>query len=608
MKKLIQVHKIGKILAVILFTIIACIIILYFIFRNNKNVPVFSPVSETFDKPKFQEGVVHFEIKGGERRLLVKGRKHYLGEDGKYYLEKNIEIKIFPKRRGQKEVFITAEKGTYNEAKTLFILLSNVVIKQGDFFLSSNEVIFNRIKNVIRAKGEIQFFTDELKGEGKGLVYFIDNKIIKILSDVKGEIKENKYPIIFQCNKLEYSREEKKAFLKGKVFIYQHLNGLKSNQALLELDPSEKKLKSIKLIKKAKVTLVEKDEITNNPIEIREMKANEILISFKNSEINSVHGKENCYLKISSEDSIDKEIKAHEIELFLNSYQSANFKAIGNVFLKEIERKREVMGEIIIKDNKNLTIFGSKKQRASISFENNKLLAQKILINLKNNNIIAKGKIENIISSDPKEENSISFLSSQRDIHITAKEMNYINEENIINFMTDVQLKQGNSLITSEKININNEKKIVLATGKIKAFLYPEKEQGLITIISEQMEANDSKKIIIFRENKSLFLKNLKISAKEIEIFLKEENEGVKSIRANNDIQIKWKEYQASGDIAEYIPEEEKFILSGNVLLQESGKPNKINGTKLTFYLSDDRIMMENKEGRIITILEPKRK
>ncbi|MCP2596390.1 hypothetical protein NLC93_00770, partial [Candidatus Aminicenantes bacterium AC-335-G13] len=61
-------------------------------------------------------------------------------------------------------------------------------------------------------------------------------------------------------------------------------------------------------------------------------------------------------------------------------------------------------------------------------------------------------------------------------------------------------------------------------------------------------------------------------------------------------------------DLAQYFPKEEKFVLSGNVLLMEEEKSDKISGTKLTFYLSDDRILMENREGRITSILKPTKK
>ncbi|MCP2521067.1 LPS export ABC transporter periplasmic protein LptC, partial [SCandidatus Aminicenantes bacterium Aminicenantia_JdfR_composite] len=432
-------------------------------------------------------------IKGGEKRLFVRGEKHYLGEDGKYHLENNIEIKIFPKKKGEEETIIRAQNATYNQEKTLFILTSNVAIKRGGLTLETQEILFNRKRDVIRAKGEIQFFTDKLKGEGKGLIYFPEDKIIKILANVKGEIerKNEKYPINFQCNRLEYKKEEKKIFLRGKVRIYQHYNGLKANQALLMLSPSEKELKSIKLIKNAKVTLVSEDKKTDELKEIREMKADEILVNFKNEDINFIRGRENCKLKIISEKSVSKEIKAYEIELFINEDQTANFKAIGNVYLKDFEQDREIIGEIVIKDNESFTVFGKGGQNASLSFENNRLSAQKILIKPEENTILAKGKIENIIHPDSAEKSSISFLSPNKNIKISSGEMSYDDGKKSLVFRNNVQLKQGNSLITCEKINFDKKKRIILASGKLRAFLYLEKEKGIITILSEEMEFND---------------------------------------------------------------------------------------------------------------------
>ena len=608
MKKTFQIYKIGKILAIIFFVITICIISLYF-FLRDKNIPTSSPVGEKFERPKFQESITHFEIKGGKRRLSVRGERHYLGEDGRYHLENNIEIKIFPKKEGGKETVITAQKAIYNEVKTLFTLLSDVTVKQEDFTLKSQEVIFNRNKSILRAKSEIQIFSPKLEVEGRGLVYFIDDKTLKILSNVAGKIKEGgEYPINFQCNRLEYMREEKRIFLKGKVTSYQHFNGLKSNQAVIELDALERELKSINLLKNAKITLVKEDKNTGNPIEIREMKANGILIYFKNNEINSVHGKENCSLKISSENFFSKEIRAHEIELFLKPDQTINFKAKGNVFLRDVKKEREITAGIIIKDDNGLSISGDDQQKASISFENNKLSAQKISIDSKSSDILAEGGVENIIYSSAGETDSISFLSPSQNISISSEEMSYMDEKNIIIFEKNVQLRQGKSLITCEKISIDNNKKIISAEGKVRAFLYLEQKNKLITILSERMEFNDSEKNIIFRNNNFLSLKNLKSSAEEIKVFLKKETEGIEYIEASDNIRVSWRGYHASGDAAEYFPDEEKFILSNNVTLLEKGKSNEINGSKLTFYLSDDRIMMENKEGRITTILKSSKK
>ncbi len=183
--------------------------------------------------------------------------------------------------------------------------------------------------------------------------------------------------------------------------------------------------------------------------------------------------------------------------------------------------------------------------------------------------------------------------------------MSFVEEKEITAFTGDVQLRQKNNLVTSQEININRKEKKLVAKGKVKAFFHykgKEKEE-LLTISSEEMELNHPERVIVFKNNNSLFLKNLKIFADEIKILLEKEKEGIIGIMAYQKIEVDWDEYQAFGEKAEYSPKEERLVLSNNVVLKDRQKGNEVKGTKLTFHLLDDRIMMENSDGRITTIL-----
>ena len=80
--------------------------------------------------------------------------------------------------------------------------------------------------------------------------------------------------------------------------------------------------------------------------------------------------------------------------------------------------------------------------------------------------------------------------------------------------------------------------------------------------------------------------------------------EGIQGIIAKGDVRIVQNRYQALGQQANFNLNKEKLTLTGSPTLIEKDK-GRMEGDKLTFYISDGRIIIENKEReRSVTIIK----
>ena len=110
--------------------------------------------------------------------------------------------------------------------------------------------------------------------------------------------------------------------------------------------------------------------------------------------------------------------------------------------------------------------------------------------------------------------------------------------------------------------------------------------------------------LILYEKRSSLKVKDIDLRALSISVHLAEEEGDMQKIVAREKVVIVQNLGEGRGDKAIYDPEKESVVLLGNpVLIDENRGVTK--GDKLTFYLADDRILVENKaKERSATVIK----
>ena len=102
----------------------------------------------------------------------------------------------------------------------------------------------------------------------------------------------------------------------------------------------------------------------------------------------------------------------------------------------------------------------------------------------------------------------------------------------------------------------------------------------------------------------NLRVKTISLDAQSISVRLGEEKEEMKRIIAKGKVVIKQGQNEGRGKEANYDIIEEKIILSGKPVFIDKNR-GQTGGDKLTFYISDGRIIIENKgRERSVTVIK----
>src|SRR4030042_4389644 len=102
-------------LAIALVLLIVIAVILWYFLSHRRPRSVVPPKKEEIPAKKVerQEGIEHFDFKG-DRVIRAKAERHYAGDDGRYSLEGNVEVRDLGKGEGE-EIVLFGQKVSYDK-------------------------------------------------------------------------------------------------------------------------------------------------------------------------------------------------------------------------------------------------------------------------------------------------------------------------------------------------------------------------------------------------------------------------------------------------------------------------------------------------------------
>ena len=134
-----------------------------------------------------------------------------------------------------------------------------------------------------------------------------------------------------------------------------------------------------------------------------------------------------------------------------------------------------------------------------------------------------------------------------------------------------------------------------------------------IQIVSDRLDVYDSKQLAVFSGNVQVNQQDTIINSDELHVFYKKEggerksgdnigamNAGdIEKIEARGRVRITQGDRIVTGDNAVLFYEEQKVLVTGNTMMQD-GK-NKIKGGKITFFMKENRSIVERAEKEMVT-------
>lgn len=116
--------------------------------------------------------------------------------------------------------------------------------------------------------------------------------------------------------------------------------------------------------------------------------------------------------------------------------------------------------------------------------------------------------------------------------------------------------------------------------------------KGPITITSETLTADNKAHTALFEKNVLAKTTDLTIHADKMLVFYKEDGGDVTKIEATGNVKVLRESRIITAKSATYFADEEKVVFNGEPRAIE--RDNIVSGTKMIYFLGDDRFLVEN--------------
>jgi lipopolysaccharide transport protein LptA len=614
-----NIPKIMRAGIIILLIILLAIIVRYFTIRSLRKPQVPLKTDDlTQQKIEKKDKVVHFEIKGGEESVRFKADKHYVGEDKNYHAEGNVEI-IFLKKREGKDVFIYGNEVVYDKDWNHFVLSGQGKVKYEDLVIESVSLHYDNKRELFSTAKGVSFSSEGFSGTAQRLDYLMEQEKLQLQENVHLRLRPNletSLPLIAQGKRLEYSRKSRQGMMDGGVRLFHGESRATASNLKFDLSADEENIRTLVLKGKAKALIREEEEenisSSRRPSSfsqsaMREVEAEEIELrafpDFQKVQAVEAHG--DCSFKFVSSSGSFTHILAESVKfLFDQEGELREFQALKKARMidqeENSEERRLIEGDaLIIKDKTDvLLVKGKGPYEARVASSDSEVFAEEISISLDNNNLEVKKGVKVILNSKKGEEKRIGLFSKEYPVLINAKEMRYFDEQKRFLFNGDIKAWQEKRILLAEEIALYEETGKILSRGGVKS-IFPhkpkdEEKEERVEISSDKMTYHPEQNLIFYEKRSSLKVKDIDLRAQSVSVYLGEEEGDMEKIIARENVVIVQNLGEGRGEEAIYDPDKESVVLLGNPVLIDKDR-GITRGDKLTFYLADDRILVENK-------------
>lgn len=592
--------------------------------RKKPKVPV-EKEEITPQKVEMKEKIEHFEVKGERGDFKVRADKHYVGEDNKYHLEGNVEVVFFKKSEGR-DIFIYGEEIIYDEEWNHFLLSGKAGLRFKDTLIESPSLDYDSKREVFESTKGVRFSSLALSGSARVMFYSIKREKLKLREDIYLKIKphlETPFPVEIKGERLDYSRKGKRGTVEGDVRLSHGKSRVWADSAKFELFANEEQIKSIIFKGRVRISIIEKEQVISQKRTSliphgteREIKADEIkLRGFLDlPQIHSLEARGGCSFKFISSDEGFTLIQGESIKIVLSRKgELREFHSMKKALIieqgEEPKPTRLIEGEVMTMagEAEVLNIRGEKNLKPRILFKGGEIYADEILIFLNSNNLELKGDVRAALQLGRGEEKSVGFFSREEPVFITAQKMRYYEEQKRFLFKERIKMWQEKKTLRAEEVILDEETGKIFCLGGVKSIVpYRPKnrEEERIEISAHAMSFKPEENLIFFREKGSLKIKNINLQAHSIFVHLKGKKGDMERILAQGKVIIVQDLREGHGEEARYDLDKETIVLLGNPVLIEKDR-GIVKGDKLTFYMADGRIVVENKDReRSVTVIK----
>ena len=215
-----------------------------------------------------------------------------------------------------------------------------------------------------------------------------------------------------------------------------------------------------------------------------------------------------------------------------------------------------------------------------------------------------------------QDKDSGGLFAAGQPVFATAEEIASVGETGLLTLSGEARLWQEQDRLEADRIQIDRAAKTLKADGHVVNYLTEQESvasasrtrpgSGLVRISSSALDYNEQNKLMVYVGSAELRRTDLTVSSDRLEGYLSADNEAgaqgrLKKAFAAGNVRIVENKgsdaRQGAGREGEYYPHESKVILTGEPATVQDGSRGRTEGTQLTYYLDDDRLLVQGSEA-----------
>jgi lipopolysaccharide export system protein LptA len=281
----------------------------------------------------------------------------------------------------------------------------------------------------------------------------------------------------------------------------------------------------------------------------------------------------------------------------------------GDVRFREGARNGQAQRARIVRARETIFMDGPATLADAVS----STTAQALEINQRSGEVLARGNVRTSYLSAASSAAATSFVPAfaSQPAHITAEELRANSEEGRALYSGKARLWQGETVIQAGSIELRRTgaaDRQLLARGAVQS-IFPQARAvspsaapaaALWRARSSQLLFHSSNSLVRLDEAVHAESAMGQIDSRRLDLFLSAEGSGPRQLtraEATGDVTVRQGPRRGTAERAEYFAREGKFILSGGKPTLYDAVLGATTGRQLTFFLADDRILVESEEG-----------
>ena len=240
--------------------------------------------------------------------------------------------------------------------------------------------------------------------------------------------------------------------------------------------------------------------------------------------------------------------------------------------------------------------------------------ADRIRMDQHTGDFTAEGHVNSSRMPDKDQKKNSQMLSGDEPMHAQARKMDSANHNKKLHYEGSVVMWQGANRIEADVVDLDREKKSLIADGHVVTNLWEEpkdeeKKKTTTPVLTEvhapHLVYTEDNRLAIYTGGVSLTRPNLQVKSTKIQAYLAEEgaDSRLEKAFADGDVHIHQISplftYNGTAEHSEYYTADQKVILLGGVprMMRSDGSVTEAPGG-LTYYADDDRLLSIGSDGK----------